>query len=188
MGEYHCPKCGAAVDRKAKFCGNCGLFLPSAIVKSVDNRHSLSSTDSPISLVAGDYAISVDLEVCRNLEGIPILRQAVDAFIEHWTNPLRRAELLGDGVRVSTTQLPTLHTIVMSACNMLKAPCPDLFIKQDPTLNAYTMGTNQDHIVVIHSGVLNMFEPEELAFIIGHEVGHIASRHVTYMTMARLMA
>jgi Zn-dependent protease with chaperone function len=71
--------------------------------------------------------------------------------------------------------------------SLLDVKPPELFIKQDPTFNAYTIGTNEDNLIVIHSGLLDAVKPAEMAFIIGHELGHIRSRHVTYGTLVRLL-
>jgi Zn-dependent protease with chaperone function len=109
-------------------------------------------------------------------------------FISRWSKPVERAKLLGDGIRITPRQSPSLHSILVEAAARVGVPCPELFIKQDPTFSAYTMGTNEDHVIVMHSGLFDAGEPDELQFILGHELGHIRNHHVTNMTIARFLA
>jgi len=122
------------------------------------------------------------------IESIPVLPRAVEWVMDNWNTPLYRAQLLGDGVRVSPNQLQSVYSLAhFSACR-LGIPVPDVFVKQDPTLNAYTLGTNSDPVIVIHSALLDALEQDELLFIVGHEMGHVHCRHVVYNTIARLIA
>jgi Zn-dependent protease with chaperone function len=59
---------------------------------------------------------------------------------------------------------------------------PELFISQDPVVNAMALGTNTPFIV-LNSGLVDLLDAEELRAVIGHELGHILSGHSVYRTM-----
>jgi Zn-dependent protease with chaperone function len=53
-------------------------------------------------------------------------------------------------------------------------------------VNAFTAGVERP-IVVVTSGAVDLLTHEELAFLIGHELGHIKSGHVLYHQMADIL-
>ncbi|MCR4441522.1 MAG: M48 family metallopeptidase [Peptococcaceae bacterium] len=58
--------------------------------------------------------------------------------------------------------------------------------KWDYQINAMTMGVEKP-LVVLFSGCVDLMNRNELLFIIGHELGHIKSRHVLYHQMAKVI-
>lgn len=182
-GEVRCPRCHREVAAGRNFCQACALLV---VNKSCSPQRSTDS--DPVELCVSDYALSTDLAISRAVSRIPILPKATELLIAYWHKPMKRAELLGDGVRVSARQFPSIYRIVSTCADVLGVRCPELFIKQDPTFNAYTLGTNQDNVVVVHSSLVDIFQRDELAFIIGHELGHIRSQHVTYTTLGSFLA
>ena len=142
---------------------------------------------SPVMLELGDYALSIDLQASKAVASIPLLPQAVQLIIDKWTRPMERARLLGDAVHLSQQQYQWIYVIAEEAARTMGVKVPEIFVKYDPTFNAYTLGTNEDHIIVIHSSLVDSFTVQELAFVICHEMGHIRSGHVTYLTIARIL-
>jgi Zn-dependent protease with chaperone function len=59
---------------------------------------------------------------------------------------------------------------------------PELFISQDPSVNAMTLGADKP-FMVITTGMVNLMDAEEMRFAIGHELGHVLSGHAVYRTM-----
>jgi Zn-dependent protease with chaperone function len=187
MHELFCPNCKTTVSKKEQICQNCGVFL-------VEKKSRVQQTDifdvhAPVSYIINDYVLSLDLVACEVIKRIPILPQAIELLITHWSKPMERAKLLGNGVRADFDQLPSIYNIMTSTADRLGIiKYPEIFITSDPTINAYTIGSNDDHIIVITSGLIDVLLPDELAFVIGHELGHIKSQHVTYLTIGRLIA
>lgn len=178
-----CPWCGRAVDSDRKFC--CGRLLVGNSQTVCNSQLSIADT---LASSTEEYALASDLTLGKIASKIPILPTIAGMFISRWSKPVERAKLLGDGVRITPRQSPSLHSILVDAATRVGVPCPELFIKQDPTFNAYTMGTNEDHMIVMHSGLFDAAEPDELHFILGHELGHIRNRHVTNMQIAQFLA
>lgn len=173
-----CAKCGSVTQPGIVLCSACA---------SPAVRRVVAENMSPVVTSRG-YALPSDLQACQMIESIPVLPRAVEWVMNNWNTPLYRAQLLGDGVRVSPNQLQSVYSLAhFSACR-LGIPVPDVFVKQDPFLNAYTLGTNSDPVIVIHSALLDKLEQDELLFVIGHEMGHIHCRHVVYNTIARVIA
>lgn len=76
----------------------------------------------------------------------------------------------------------------MRVARHLGVPCPEVFVKYDPKFDATTIGCSDDHLIVLHSSLIDAFEADELAFVIGHEMGHIQCQHVTYLTIGHLIS
>ena len=63
---------------------------------------------------------------------------------------------------------------------------PEMFIQQNPIMNAFTYGVERPYIV-LHSALLERLSEDETLAVIAHEVGHVHSEHVLYLTAARLI-
>ena len=66
---------------------------------------------------------------------------------------------------------------------------PSVYIKNDQDLDAYVTGLDAPHILVVTSELHERYQeyPDELRFIVGHELGHIKCDHVHARCMARLL-
>jgi heat shock protein HtpX len=65
---------------------------------------------------------------------------------------------------------------------------PDVYIIDDPALNAFSTGRSPDHAsVAITSGLLDKLNRDELQGVIGHEVGHIKNRDIRLMMLASIL-
>lgn len=172
--ECRCPRCHSDVPAGRAFCPNCQLLVFRAQLSLGYDQHA------PTNVVVGGVRVSTDASVAHIIDSVPLLPKLIEKFINYWGKPLQRATHLGFGVRVGPSQFPHLHSMLLVHANAVNVPCPELFIKQDPTLNAYTFGTNDDACVVVHSALIDLLDDQELSFILGHEMGHVAARHVTY--------
>jgi len=176
-----CSRCRTIIESGRKFCPNCGLLM------NASNKALEISRDAPIELKIADYALESDLAASSAVDKITLLPRAVDFMIRYWQKPITRARLLGDGVRVNERQISSIYRIFDRCAAAIGTPLPELFIKQDPTFNAYTIGTNDDAVIVLHSALVDALKSDELSFVISHELGHVKSRHVTYLTVARFL-
>ncbi len=80
-------------------------------------------------------------------------------------------------------QFRDLHDVVRDAAATLDLPePPELYVVQDPRVQAYTLGADRPWIGVT-TGMLDLMDAEELRFVVGHEVGHVLSGHAVYRTM-----
>jgi len=91
-------------------------------------------------------------------------------------------ELLGTAVKVGPSQFPRVHKLTVECAETLGITAPTVYIRNNPTLNAMTYGTNDDAFILVHSALVDHFSDAELKSVIGHECGHIHNDHVVYLT------
>lgn len=141
-----------------------------------------------------DYQRPLDRDILAYLEGMDdnkvsdwVDMNLLRPFIDDVTNK----QLDISGVEITRDQFPErkgLYGIIEDCASILHLEkVPRVFVVNDPTLNAYT--TNfVDPVIVINSGLMNNFETnDELRFIIGHEMGHIACKHVKWNMVVRVL-
>ena len=65
---------------------------------------------------------------------------------------------------------------------------PDVYIIDDPALNAFATGRDPNHAsVAITSGLLDKLNRDELQGVIGHEIGHVKNRDIRLMLFASVL-
>jgi Zn-dependent protease with chaperone function len=90
---------------------------------------------------------------------------------------------LASSVRASEEQFPALYHDLLDGCYILDLPkVPELFIWQNPAVNAMALGTGKPFVVVT-TGMMDLMDEEEARWVIGHELGHVLSGHSVYRTM-----
>ncbi|HUZ55705.1 MAG TPA: M48 family metallopeptidase [Streptosporangiaceae bacterium] len=120
------------------------------------------------------------LVALRKLTGFDvILRNLAGLFSDRSL----RLMFLASSVRASEQQFPHLYQTMLDGAYVLDLPrVPELFITQDPRVNAMALGTDKPFIVIT-TGMVDLMDPEEIRFVIGHELGHVLSGHSVYRTM-----
>jgi Zn-dependent protease with chaperone function len=94
-----------------------------------------------------------------------------------------RLLFLSSAVRVGPRQFPKLNEFVEEACRILDvADRPELFVTQNPTLNAGAIGVRKP-FMTINSSMIDTLDDDELLTVVGHELGHIMSGHALYRTL-----
>jgi len=124
------------------------------------------------------------LVALRSLSGFDtVLKRLAGLFSERAI----RLMFLGGSVRAGENQFRHIHDMVRDSSYILDLPeVPELYVVQDPTPNAMTIGT--DHpFIVLHTGLVDLLDEEELRFVVAHEVGHVLSGHAVYRTMALIL-
>jgi Zn-dependent protease with chaperone function len=122
------------------------------------------------------------LVALRKLTGFDtILRNLAGLFNDR----ALRLYYLASAVRASQEQFPDLYQMMLDGCYILDLPTvPELYISQDSEVNAWALGLDKPFIV-LNSAIVELMDPEEIRFIIGHELGHVLSGHTVYNTMLR---
>lgn len=95
---------------------------------------------------------------------------------------LLTAYLRAEAVRVGPEQLPQLDATFRDVCAKLGLTTPPaLYVLQSGgLLNAFATRFSGRNFVVVYSDMLEALGPDsnEMRFILGHEIGHIKSRHI----------
>jgi len=97
-----------------------------------------------------------------------------------------RVIFTASAVKVTPKQCPDLYAKLQIACTTLGVDMPELFIQQNPVVNAFTGGV-KNPVIVLHSSLIERLTDEEVLAVIAHEVGHIHAEHVLYLTAAHLL-
>ena len=122
------------------------------------------------------------LVAMRKLKGFDSLLKAMSGL---FNERAVRLAVLGSAVRADERQFARVHRLLVEVATVLDVPeLPELYVVNDPTTNAVTLGMDTPFIV-LNSGLIDLLDDEELAFVIAHELGHVMSGHAVYQTMLR---
>ncbi len=120
------------------------------------------------------------LVALRKLTGFDVLLRRIAGM---FSDRSLRLLFLADSVRASQEQFPHLHELVLDGAAILDLPeVPELFVMQHPVPNAMALGSDKPFLVLT-TGLVDLFDGEELRWVIGHELGHVLSGHTVYRTM-----
>jgi Zn-dependent protease with chaperone function/uncharacterized RDD family membrane protein YckC len=90
---------------------------------------------------------------------------------------LVRGRLLGTSIRAHEGQLPHLHRVADRCARMLGVQMPHVFVREDLFVCCTSMGLGPPYSIAISSQWLPHFEEDELEFLVGAEMAHIAAGH-----------
>lgn len=96
---------------------------------------------------------------------------------------LARGRLLGSSVRIHEAQYPHVFSIVRRVAAALDLPLPLVFVREDYQTPLVAIGLGQPYSLVISSNWIEHFEEDEFTFLIGRELGHIASGHTRFTSL-----
>jgi Zn-dependent protease with chaperone function len=94
-----------------------------------------------------------------------------------------RGRLLGSSVRIHEAQYPRVFAIVSRACAALDIPMPLVFVREDVLVPAAMLGLGEPYSLVLSSHWIETFQDDELAFVIGRQLGHIAAGHTRFISL-----
>jgi len=105
-------------------------------------------------------------------------------FLRVTTSKYREAynevENQGEGINITNESLPKMHQQLVDACEILG-------VKDIPTYSTdweyapYHFSNGEKHRrIVMMSGSVDLFTDEEMMFVLGHELGHMACGHKPY--------
>lgn len=178
--NVRCRYCGQKNTVRSNYingqanCGRCKLPLS-------DDFHKKFAD-----LTKHEYVHPADSKALAALRAIPGIDTSLRKLIEVTGESAVRVTLMASAVKVTPKQCPDIHAKLQIACTTLGVDMPDLFIQQNPIVNAFTTGVEK-HVIVLHSGLLERLNDEETLAVIAHEVGHIHAEHVLYLVAARLI-
>lgn len=174
---------------RCRYCGQLNKIKSGKEAKATCGRCKLPLSDKPhkkfANLSKHDYIHPADSKALSALKAIPGVDTALRKFLKVTGESAIRVTLMASSVKVSTKQRPDLFAKLQIACTTLGVDMPTLFVQQNPIMNAFTAGVD-DHVIVLHSGLLERLSEEETLAVIAHEVGHIHSEHVLYLSAARI--
>lgn len=132
------------------------------------------------------YAHPVDEWILRTLNSMAIksiLDKAIDTLISDYFG-----QYLATSISIDERSFPDIFSILSHCAQTLGIPIPHAVTSSSPFLfNAFTAGTDEYSFISITAGLCEYYTPAEAAFVIGHECGHIAAKHMVYHTLVWVM-
>lgn len=130
-----------------------------------------------------EYEHPFDTKALDALQG-----QGVDTLVrkfnEHAIERFITIQYTGSNIKVTPANYPKIYELLEKACEIIHLPSkPSLYINWEYAVNGFTIGV-ENPIIVLTSGAIDLLDEKELQYLIGHEIGHIKSRHTLYHQMA----
>jgi len=155
-----------------------------------NKRKSIILTIFIVALVVGlVYAISYLL-----LPGFAILLAAIVAVV--MIVQAYVSIMYGDKIVLSATNAkpadPVEHVYLINTVEGLSLaagiPPPKVYVVEDNEINAFACGRNPQHAAIaVTTGALKNLNRTELEGVVGHEISHIASYDVRFMTLVAVL-
>lgn len=134
-----------------------------------------------------EYEHPFDIKALNVLQYTPGLDIGVRQFNKHGIERIITVQYTGSNLRISPDNYPKIYSLLDKVCNIINLPKrPDLYLEWGYHINGFTVGVDNP-IIVLTSGAIDLLSDDELLYLIGHEVGHIKSRHTLYHQMAQYL-
>ncbi len=141
-----------------------------------------------IGLKADQFRHPLDLEATAAFKYLPGWDWALRTVLGSMAEQALYLENIGSGLLVNQQQLPDLYQLLTEACRILDIVPPQLFVRQNPAPNAYTLAIRgKQPFIVLHTALIDLLTPEEVQAVIAHELGHLKCEHGVYITLANLI-
>ncbi len=125
-----------------------------------------------------------DSSAIAAMEKLPGFSAVTRAVLTGGFEKMIHGENIGYNLKIGPRQLPEYYNMLTEVCGTLGiAQIPELYLSLNPCPNAMTYG--EEYIsIVMTSGLLESFSPDEIKIVLAHECGHILFKHVRYSTLA----
>lgn len=90
---------------------------------------------------------------------------------------MHRQRVLGNSLQIEYSDYAWLRDWANKTAADLQMPRMEMFVTQDPMMNAYAMGFVRPYIIVLNSGTIRYMTHDEIKAIVVHEMAHIKYGH-----------
>lgn len=141
-----------------------------------------------VGLLPQSYEHPFDSAALKALKAIPAFDKVTN-FILNWAYiKWHIIELQGSNFKVTKDSCPELYHLTKEVGRVLDVKdFPKIYTQWGYYVNAYTAGYDDNVLLVIYSGAVDLLTDEELRYVVGHEMGHIKSGHNLYHYMATII-
>lgn len=140
-----------------------------------------------VDLSSRAYEHPLDRAALTALRKVPAFDTIVKGMFGTVSERSLRLIHLASTVKVTERQFTRVHAMLHECCDIFDMETrPEVFVTQQPVVNAGAMGVKQPFIV-LNSGTIELYDDHELMHVIGHELAHVFSGHALYKTMVGIM-
>jgi Zn-dependent protease with chaperone function len=140
-----------------------------------------------LGLKADQFRHPLDLEATLAFKQLPGWDWVVRSMLGSVAEQAMYLDNIASSLLVSQQQLPDLHDLLLEACQILDMVPPQLYIRQNPAPNAYTLAIRgKQPFIVLHTSLVDLLNPAEIQAVIAHELGHLKCDHGVYLTLANI--
>lgn len=126
----------------------------------------------------------LDRQAEQTLRSVPGFNLVARKFIEFLSERPRFVYLMGNSIQVGPRQYASVYQTFRECVRDLDIyPEPDLFVSQNPMVNAFALGQERPSIT-LNTGLLDLMNEAELRSVLAHELGHVKCGHTTLSQMA----
>ena len=119
---------------------------------------------------------------------IALIIAAATNLFSYW-NADKLVLRMHDAQEVDEHSAPELVAIVRELAQRADLPMPRVYLMDSPQPNAFATGRNPQHAAVCATtGLLNTLSRDEIAGVIGHELGHVRNHDTLTMTITATIA
>jgi len=123
-------------------------------------------------LVLSIIAITVTATVCTSF--IFIAGYIALSFYLTWSH---HRSLISSAQLVTEKENPDLIQLIHEGAHRLDPGKVKVYIAHNRNMNAYTFGLSSPKVIVLYSSLFKIMDRDEILFVLGHEMGHIALGH-----------
>lgn len=139
-------------------------------------------------LEADDFRHPLDKQNTLLLRMVPGLNELGKALLGPVAEQFMILENIGTSVLVSEKQLSDLHQLLIQAAKVLYIEPPDLYLRQNPIPNSYTLAiSGKKPFIVVHTSLVELLSKKELQAVLAHELGHLKCDHGVWLTFANIL-
>jgi Zn-dependent protease with chaperone function len=182
----YCPRCGARTARDQSVpevpCRFCQAYTRPDRTFCVSCRRRLIAL-TQYDVTAGDFLYSGDRDNLEMLQETGPLPYILGGMVSKGREESMRSRLARNGSKVNMQS--RLGSIIIGCSETLGLDMiPETFIVPTPELNASTFGRDDSPVLAITSAALDSLDEIEMTALVGHELGHVKSKHMQYHTLA----
>jgi Zn-dependent protease with chaperone function len=128
------------------------------------------------------YEHPADRAATSALHSVPLLDTVIKRLTDLGHERRVRQMVMGSAIVIGPDQVPDVWDAYVRCTTILDLETvPQLFVINDPAVNAMTIGAKTP-IVVVNSSLVGSYRPNEVQTVLAHEVGHVLSEHYYYTT------
>lgn len=158
-----------------------GFFLKCPEFDVIGSELTASGDQTLLCVQKKSYAHPVDSKIIDVLD-MPGVRTVFGSTVDMLTD-LNYSQIISSGIPVNQDNFPEIDDIVNRCVLVLGIKRPYVVISNSTAMNAFTVGSDEEPYIVLGNMLVRVMDPTKLAFVIGHECGHIAMGHVVYHTV-----